>query len=409
MTPVRTTWRARLIAVTEESVTLESANGKQASISLNRLSAEDQQLIRDYKKQLFSQLKRRTREVLFAVDALKLFQEFRSANLIDDSNREYVESKIRIFEEEAHAKTIIFGDRFLTLEQLASKKIRTKEVVDDWIKQSTIARTGENQKALRDISRSDPASIDAAIVAALHYDVFVAKSQNGQRLLEDAIQRGRRYLPVSNEHEQANLVIAINNLAVSSIRDNKVSRALKLWQQADELTELRLSDSIKYNIAKANRMINDASSGLKTDRAVQLAFGRFADRVDATGEPGGWRLLLPKDLEGTCRNQLRFVIANQEAQILSDTEIDDSRCVKCAGSAQLRCGNTVCRDGSIEVPVMGERTVTLADGTVRRLGWGANRNRLGEVQLLQWNGSHSLPILQRRYPEEVIQVPSGNG
>jgi hypothetical protein len=364
------TLEAKMIAVDADSVTLESSNGKQASIPINSLSDADQALIAEYKDSLFNRLKRQTREALFAREALKLFQEFKDAGLINDSNREFVESKLEILEEEAHVNSIFFGNRFITLDQLASKKANTKLTVDEWLAHAIETNSGADQKALRDATKVDPTSLEAAMLAALHHEIHEANFETSGRLLEDAIKRGQRYLPVANEFEKYNLLAALNNLAVSSVRENKITRALKLWEQADEFSELDLPEPLKFNIAKVDRMINDEQSGLKADRAVQTALGRFADTLGARGESGGWKVMLPKDIEGNYRHQIDFVILNSEAQVLSDQEIQDSRCVRCTGSTKLRCPANGCQSGGIDIPVIGERTMTLPDGSIQNLGRG---------------------------------------
>lgn len=365
------TIEAQLISASKDSVVLlNEETGNEKEIPIGRLSEKDQAWIGKYKDSLLSELKAQLRNAVFVTDALQLVNEFEASGLVNDENAVYVQGKKEAYEKHAADNAIILGARFVTEAELAQIRQASKTLVDGWVALATRKNSGADQKGLRKATRDDPSSIEANIIAALHYDIKMANFDNAIRLLEDAVERGEKFLPIASPSDRVNLVVALNNLAVSCARANMVSRASRFWEKADEVADGQLPTPVQHNIAKVNRMINDDRSGISVERTVVLRFEKLVDATGSTGVAGGWQIMLPQNMDGIGRVNFKFVIEDAGAQVLGNEVITDTRCVKCDGSAILRCPNGVCNEGGVEKPIIGERRFTHPNGTIVDLGPG---------------------------------------
>lgn len=365
------TIEAKIVSASRDSVVLlNEATGNEKEFLVSELSEKDQEWIKRYKASLLSDLKVQLRNAVYVTEALQLVNGFEASGLLDDKNAVYIQGKKEVYEKHVADNAIILGTRFVSQAELAQVRQASKALVDGWIAEANQEISGADQKSLRRATREDPSSIEANILAALHYDVKMANFENAIRLLEDATERGEKFLPIASASDRQNLVVALNNLAVSCSKANMVSKAIRFWEKAHEVANEQLPSPVLHNIAKVNRMINSDQSGISVKRTVSLRFEKLVELTEATGVAGGWQIMLPQDRNGTHRSNLNFVIQDAGAQVMGTELITDTRCVKCEGSDVLRCPSSVCNGGGVEKPIIGNRTMTYPDGTVVDMGLG---------------------------------------
>ena len=360
--------RARVVSANSTKVVLETESGDKVEIPLKLLCSANQEFVESFRERVLSDLKKQARASVYAADVLQLYNDYNAKGFVDSENRVFVETKISELEKLASKDAIVLPDGYVSKADLPSSKRQAKTLVDQWILEATSAGSGEEQKVLRQAIKSDPTSIESVIVLALFYEVYEADSKTAQRHLDAAIERGIRYLPLGFESDKANLFAALNNMAVSCVKSQQVSKAQRFWERALGLSSVNLPEPIKHNVAKTNRMINKKFYGLSADKTDRKEFGEFATRINASGGAGGWQLMCPADIDGTVRTNLQFILADKRAQQIAGEVVVDTRCVKCDGTSQLQCAVKQCKRGVIRTDIWGDKLFRHPNGTVVKMG-----------------------------------------
>jgi hypothetical protein len=377
--------QAKMLSATTAEVVLETDAGDNLSIPLKVLSTADQEFVQSYLDKSFDDLKQRSRETIFASELLKAFSEYESSGHMTESQQSFVES--RIAELNDHADEIVFLDGYLPVADLPEKKKQTKAMVDAWINGTSTNRLEKRQTMLRDAIKADPTSMEAAIILALFHEIKSNDARAAQRCLDSAIKRSSPYLKVGTETDKANLLVAMNNLAVSYVTSQNIAKAKRVWGEAFELSSGQLPQPSIQNISKTNRMMGDINSGLKANSSLQKSFVEFSEQVGAVQfssddskaakkrrkTSAGWQMMCPLDCEGNVRSDLEILLANTTLQELSGTVFYDRTCLQCRGAAFLRCPNKSCREGKVKKQIVGKKTMKTTDGGIHDMGVGVIR------------------------------------
>ena len=377
--------RAIIVSANQESVTIRSEAGKSITVPFDRLSKEDRKFAADFNKTVFSDLKTKAKRQVFAVDALRLYREFAASGFLDETNRVFVESQVEVLTAQARINAIALPDGFVSEDDWSARKTEASDLISEWFRQTESGKE-KRQDLLRLATTKDPSSTEGAIILALIREARESKFTVAQRQLEGAIKGATKYLPIATDTDRANLVVAMNNLAVSYARSNRISKAVKLWTHANEMAEYSLPSAAKYNLAKVHRMIQNDKSGLSTSRPNTNQIEELVVKTESEGTVGGWRLMAPLDSAGASRENLSFVvdsIAGLRVYGAGTIElnagragvfIEDARCVKCGGTNQLRCPNKLCHGGAVKTPIYGPKYITFPDGTRHAAGYGIIRH-----------------------------------
>ena len=380
--------QAKMLSATTTKVVLETDAGDNLSISIKGLSTVDQEFVQSFLDSSFDDLKKRSRETLFASVLLETFREYETSGHMTEEQKPFVESQITELAKYADAEAINLPDGYLPLAELPEKKQQTKALVDSWINETSAKRLEKRQTMLREAIRTDPTSLDAAIILALFHEIKSVDARAAQRCLDSAIKSGTQYLEIGTESDKANLLVAMNNLAVSYVTSQNIAKAKRIWSEAFEVSAGVLPGPSIQNIIKTNQMMGAPNSGLKASKAVQKSFTEFSERVGAirvgSEDPeeakkksrkwlSGWQLMCPVDSEGNVRADLEILLANATAQELSESVFYDRTCLHCRGAAFLRCPNKSCREGKVRKEILGKKTMKTTDGGIHDMGVGVIR------------------------------------
>ena len=364
---------AKLMSVKFDSVELENVEGKKITLPIARLCPSDQAFIDEFKLIRFEKLKAKADACVFASEALALYREYDSSGFLEPKDRLFVETTIAELEKQSQVNAIILSSSYLPQAELEARKRESQAMVNRWLLESSELKSGKERKLLNEASRLDPTSIEAALLSALYLEVNENDPESAQRRLEEAIVRGIRYVPIANESDKKNLNSALNNLAISYARNQKISLAMKSWAKVDSVVNSELPTEALHNIAKVKRMLENKSSGLFAERRIASAFYDFATEVNAQGESGGWRFLTAVDFEGRVRTGVNEVMPNGGAKVLADGVIEDTRCVICNGLDRVDCLVRECVRGKVEKEIFGPKYLVYPDGRRQFAGNGVIR------------------------------------
>lgn len=358
---------AQLVSCNNESVELKFSDGSTRKLKPSVLSSMDREFLREYRDALFKKVKSDAQDLILTTQQAELYQDFLARSFLSAENRMWLESELKKINTQIESDQLVilpFGTVSET--ELKKRKARSSKMVSDWLEEADKQKSLEDQTQLREAIKFDPTSTEASLCLAMIYEVHDNKPETAQRHLDEAIRRGMKYLSIANDTDRANLVAAINNLAVSNARISRVSKAIRLWDQANVVSEFSLPAAANHNIAKLVRAISAGNSGIHAKRAEARNLDRFATKTSAAGSAGGWQYIVPLDVDGNRRDNLKVVVS--KFSTINGGTIHDSRCVNCGGATRVRCPNKGCKGGVVKEKVFGRRIVTFPDGTRQDLG-----------------------------------------
>lgn len=342
--------KARLVAFKDNQIDLETENGEIKQLPLDRLSKKDREYIIDYIAASFDELREKVRQTVFAKDALAVYQDYDARGLITSARRVYVDSQMKMLKEESFNNAISLNNKYIPFENLKDIKTSSLKDVNTWI--TTIASQGsakKDQKLIKKGIADDPTSLEGSIILAIWLEVALADHEGAQRHLERVIDKAERYSVIATETDKYNYRAALNNLAVSYAKKNKISKAIKLWAKIHSTASADLPDEVPLNIARLARMISNNNSGLTADIDDKKALEELSALVGKMGDATSWNIMVPTEISSVV-----FAVDPALASISGD-RILDSRCINCDGSRRDFCPIKVCKKGGIKVPVIGKK------------------------------------------------------
>ena len=241
--------KARLVSTSKNLVQLKTEVGEPKELPLEKLSKKDREFLIGYTSAVFSDLRDQVRQTVFAKDALDLYQDYDSKGLIGSNNRVYVDSQIVLLKEETLNNAILINNTYIPLERLKKIKPQSLKDVNAWI--DTIASAGsakKDQKLIKKGIANDPTSLEGSIILAIWLEVALADHEGAQRHLERVIDKAEKYSVIATETDKYNYRAALNNLAVSYAKKNKISKAIKLWSKIHTTASADLPDEVPLNV-----------------------------------------------------------------------------------------------------------------------------------------------------------------
>jgi hypothetical protein len=342
--------KARLVSTSKNLVQLKTEVGEPKELPLEKLSKKDREFLIGYTSAVFSDLRDQVRQTVFAKDALDLYQDYDSKGLIGSNNRVYVDSQIVLLKEETLNNAILINNAYIPLERLKKIKPQSLKDVNAWI--DTIASAGsakKDQKLIKKGIANDPTSLEGSIILAIWLEVALADHEGAQRHLERVIDKAEKYSVIATETDKYNYRAALNNLAVSYAKKNKISKAIKLWSKIHTTASADLPDEVPLNVARLAKMISNNNSGLTADIDDKKALEELSALVGKMGDASSWNIMVPTEISSVV-----FAVDPAFASI-SGNRILDSRCINCDGSRRDFCPIKVCKKGGIKVPVIGPK------------------------------------------------------
>ena len=176
-------------------------------------------------------------------------------------------------------------------------------------------KTTTSPDVLRKISTEDPACLSAVVLLAIYYDVHKRDAAAAERILDDAVEQGKRFASLATEADTFNLQIAMNNLAVATARQSRIGKATKLWEEIANSNEAVVNSAAQRNIARVSRMLGHEASGLSANAATKKKMLALNSETPST-RPGrastGWVIVCPVDQNLNSLSDVKFLFGRRE-------------------------------------------------------------------------------------------------
>ncbi|MFK7765659.1 MAG: hypothetical protein AB8B55_00350 [Mariniblastus sp.] len=383
----------KLESVTNDVLVLELNDGSKKTLKPSVLSQPDLKFLGEYREAFFKQAESKAKALVLSRDILKHYNALLKTKFLSNENQKVIDERVRQLELEIFSgKIVTLPSGPITQEELQSKKDKASDLVGSWIK-DVKTRDAKDADVLRDAIKIDPTSLEASVLLAIYYEIHEYKHTTAQRHLADAIRRGKKYMAIASESDLVNLIAALNNLAVSHARQNQISKAIKLWSEADEIVKRKLPAPVFHNVAKLRRVLNRECSGITGNRSEENATYKFSSLLDANGSPGGWQFICPVSSDGTVRNNIEFMLT-AFSSLESDT-INETRCVACDGKQFLRCTAGLCKNGKIKLKVWGDTIFVHPSGTRQKIGRQVVGFNLIDCKACRGTGKRTCPCCRK--------------
>ena len=390
--------KAKFIQFVGDRVRLERPDGSQFTTDPQNLSAGDQQYLQSMGKPgdspsaakltLPAKLRNLERKTVRAVDFLKSLEDALRAGNLDAADKTAVQQKIAELKPLAAKNGLHVEGEYLSPAELDQRKAQAATLVDEWIQDALASQEKKiDIKRLRDATKLAPVSTEAAILSGMVEYFAHGDPEKASRHFSDAVKRGRRYETINSLIDNTNLSIAMNAAAVAEIRDGNFFRALDLFAESIQKSDIQ-AKQISANISRFHRMARFSSCGidlpnnkaklrqlleLKTEsqkyyddqslstwfkewRSTANLSGLLGDEVAKLAKPNlpaeqifgpGWSFPSPVSSEGQVRD-LGFIVRINQV-VPGRHGLIDHNCLVCDGSQKIRCRHEACQKGKVTI------------------------------------------------------------
>jgi len=355
---------------------------KSASINLRlgQLSQADQQFIEKFRVKAYEGARKESRKLSTALAVHVLYEKLFDDGLVPLEKRNQFKLEIEELERQAAAKSIKVSGGFIKPQELEARKQEAKKLIDDWVDESNryykSLKKSEplETKLVKSAIQKDPTSVEGIVLLSLLYGLRESDLDAEERKLVDALEVGERFSNISSKHDRYNIAGAYNNLAVNCCRQNQVNKALRYWTIAADFSDASIDKTIGENLVRLLEFTQNISGKKKkknnTGLSATLKELKRAEELQVVFNPvsttGGWKLVVPKDINGEVRTNMPFILAAQTA--FKASLISDSRCLRCFGLGRTRCPNRPCKRGKIPVEILRDQYITLPNGKRKHIG-----------------------------------------
>jgi hypothetical protein len=372
-------------------------DGQIKIIQIKKLSEKDNKYVKEYLDDSYTRLKEKISLSVFAKDAHLLYEDFLSNGFATDRNRLIIETRMNAVAKDLDQELVIFKNEFIVKSELDTRKKETIDKLNDWIKNTASLPPKKNiimaiadQKKLKEAISNDPTTLQPILIMALLSDVYSADYDKSQRYLERALDVGKRYKSIFTDDDKYHFLAVQNNLAVSYLMSNRVSKAIRTLDNLVSAGGLNSTTTtaaasvpiqVKQNIAKLDNMLQsqlakEFNVGLKCDQEDKKKILSLKNTLGASDHSKGWKLMLPRGTEDvgfvipTGRQRISGVSGTGNVYTFSysgkpvvqvplngswikNGELENFRCINCTGTGKVRCPAPLCKKGDVKIRDFG--------------------------------------------------------
>ncbi len=287
--------------------------------------------------------------------SLDAYRTFLTQSSISKQDREIAEARIRDLESLAKQGVWIIGGKKLLPQDLKANFARSEALIADAIKLAESKANSDAQKKMSEASKLNRASFHADFLMGLYAASVNKDFSLARQHFEECVQRGRALRAVWGPVGETNYLHAVNNMALTKVREDKLDEAYKLWSESLEIRP-NLPAEIVHNIARTLRYMEVAKGGpvLKISEATLKKFGGIVETIGGKSTSGlaknGWVYLgfLPGQTIGDNIESSFSVGPNAGLGSIFSSEVVDDACLQCDGRTKIPCDGG-CNKGAVTV------------------------------------------------------------
>lgn len=230
---------AALVRVEDGSAVLKKTDGKELRVPIDRLSDGDQRFLESLElfappAALVESLEKQAASLRTASEAVLLYNKLKSDKTLA-AHLHHLESRRKHWEGLAKEKYLRMGDKWVSLEEAKKLEDEEKQLIDEAMRLIDVNSLELAGERLRKASQANPQSIKADFFIGLVLSLGLGQPAEAQKYFQACVQRKQKYQAFLSDSERANLVAALNNVAIVKARQAEYRAALTAWKQALEI------------------------------------------------------------------------------------------------------------------------------------------------------------------------------
>jgi S1-C subfamily serine protease len=292
---------AKLITADNTQVTLERKDGKRVLIPLEKLSAADREIATGgtgpavtiptggtATTTSFGDLESILGEQRRAVAVASILESFLAADGIPLSEKAKAQSELTQWQPLAAKDAIRVGKDWVTPDELQRMKDEEKRLIKEAHRLIDIKNDELAKEKFLDASDANPLEVRANFYLGLLNALVANYPLDAERHFMECVKRLAADEDLLTGPRKANLIAALNNLAIIQVRQGKYSQAISSWRRAIRLEpytpELvqnlgRMSKLAQLGEVKIGKPTRNAVGELYSQVTVQFSLASFDDGV----------------------------------------------------------------------------------------------------------------------------------
>ncbi len=306
-------------------------------------------------------------QLVSAKNGLDAYRSFLTQSNVSQADRETAEARIRDLAILAEQGVWFIGGKKLFPKDIEAIFTQSEALIVEAIKLAELKSGPEAQKKMADASKLNRASFHADFLMGLHAASVTKDFQLARQYFEECVERGRALQAVWGPNGETNYLSALNNMALTKIRDDKLEESCKLWSEALKLRP-KPPHEIAHNIVRTLRYMEFAKGGpvLKVTDGSLKKFRQLVNDLGSINEikglDSGWAYLgfstgqtIGTYAEGSINLPAAPTIRRPEAELgtIFSPVIYDRACLMCDGREKITCDNE-CNKGVVSVDSFDE-------------------------------------------------------
>lgn len=293
---------AVLVNVDNTQATLEKKDGKRINIPLAKLSAADRAFAvgepdtgaaaaaenAGAKTTTFAQLTALIGQQRRAVVVLSLLQGFLAADGKLKSEKDLAVRELPEWQSLAARDAVLVGKDWISADEFEQMRADEKRLIKEAHRLIDIKSDELARDKFREASDANPQEVRADFYLGLLNALGAHYSPDASRHFSECVRRLRSNEELLVGARRANLVAALNNLAVVQARQGKYNQAVISWRSALRLEPFtpelvqnlgRMAKVAELGELRIGKETRDAVGELYAQVSVQFSLGRFDDNV----------------------------------------------------------------------------------------------------------------------------------
>jgi S1-C subfamily serine protease len=293
---------AKLVGVDSTQVTLEKKDGKRIVIPLAKLSPADQVFATGGPNATtggdkaaapggaanFDELQALISQQRKAVVVGSILEGFLAADEVPLSEKARAQAALQEWQPLAARDALRVGKNWVTPDEYQKMKADEKRLIKEAHRLIDIKSDQLAKEKFLEASDANPQEVRADFYLGLLNALVAHYPLDAQRHFSECVRRLATDEDLLVGPRKANLVAALNNLAIIQVRQGKYNQAVGSWRRAIRLEpyapELvqnlgRMAKLAQLGVVRIGKPIRDAAGELYAGVTVQFSLGRFDDKV----------------------------------------------------------------------------------------------------------------------------------
>lgn len=275
---------AMMVGKRPDAVQLRKRDGAEVWVPLDRLCAMDVELVKGPSAAVQNpplrlqgvdtaeKLDKLTAKARTAKECVSLFQLFLSDPVVSEAEKTKARLRLPDWEKAAQNNSERLGGKWYRQEEIAAMQVKEASLYAEAMRFWELGDFEIASKKFADASRAYPASIRGDFRLGLLLAILSRDAESAGKHFEACVKTRQSQIDQLNPVEKVNLIAALNNLAVTKIRQREPAQALQTWQKAVGLGIP--AREIAHNLAILQRLTSDQSRTRVHPRlAIHLATG----------------------------------------------------------------------------------------------------------------------------------------